>query len=153
MARGTRGNQPPPKGPGSDIADPRSDGEREVYIEQSLTWSAPMPPPEIVRGYNEVIENGAERLFRQFELEAEHRRDLQRRTQRHNLIIALSGRFSALVFSLAALGVATLALNWGYPWPAAVIGGSAIALVVAAFTGVPGLLRQRAQQKAQRQNR
>jgi uncharacterized membrane protein len=109
-----------------------------------------MPPPEVVRGYNEVIENGAERLFKQFELEAEHRRDLQRRTQRHNLIIALSGRTAALVFSLAALGVTALALQWGYPWPAAIIGGSSIALVVAAFTGVPNLLRQRAQQQKPR---
>ncbi len=102
-----------------------------------------------MRGYNEVIENGAERLFRQFELEAEHRRELQRRAQKHNLIIALSGRTFALVFSLTALGVTALALHWGYPWPAAIIGGSSIALVVAAFTGVPNLLRQRAQQKQQ----
>jgi uncharacterized membrane protein len=108
-----------------------------------------MPPPEIVRGYNDVIENGAERLFRQFELEAEHRRDLQRRAQTHNLIIALSGRTAALVFSLSALGVATLALHWGYPWPAAVIGGSTIGLVVAAFTGIPNLIRQRLHQRQQ----
>jgi uncharacterized membrane protein len=110
-----------------------------------------MPPPEIVRGYNDVIENGAERLFRQFELEAEHRRDLQRRSQTHGFVVALSGRVSALVFALTALGVSTLAIYLGQPWPASIIGGSSIALVVAAFTGVPSLLRQRAQQKQQQQ--
>lgn len=146
MARGGRRDKPP-RQPPNDLAHTRNEGEREIYIEQSLTWSAPMPPPEVVQGYNEVIENGAERLFQQFELEAEHRRDLQRRAQKHNLIIALSGRTAALVFSLAALGVTTVALHWGYPWPAAIIGGSSIALVVAAFTGVPNLLRQRAQQQ------
>jgi uncharacterized membrane protein len=108
-----------------------------------------MPPPEIVRGYNEVIENGAERLFKQFELEAAHRRDLQRRGQTHNLIVALSGRGAALLFSLAALAVASYALYLGHPLAAGVVGGSTIALVVAAFTGVPGLIRQRMQQRQQ----
>jgi uncharacterized membrane protein len=139
----------PPRPPRNDIVDPRGEGEREVYVEQSLTWSAPIPPPEILRGYNEVIDNGAERLFRQFEIEAEHRRDLQLRGQSHNLIVALSGRTAALVFSLSALAVAAYALNLGHPVAAAVIGGTAIALVVAAFTGVPGLIRQRMQQRQQ----
>src|SRR5262245_10300660 len=139
MARGRRRNQPP-QPPRNDLTDPRGEIERQVLVEQSLTWNAPIPPPETVRGYGEVIENGAERLFRQFELEAEHRRDLQRTAQKHNLIIALSGRTSALIFSLAALGVASFALYLGHPWPAGIIGGTSIALVVAAFTGVPNLL-------------
>jgi uncharacterized membrane protein len=102
-----------------------------------------------VRGYNEVIENGAERLFRQFELEADHRRALQKRGQTHNLIVALSGRGAALIFSLTALAVAAYALYLGHPIAAGVIGGTAIGLVVAAFTGVPSLIRQRMQQRQQ----
>jgi uncharacterized membrane protein len=145
MAKRRRDNPPPPRGLGNDIVGPRIEGEREIYVEQSLTWSAPIPPPEIVRGYNDVIENGAERLFRQFELEAEHRRALQRRGQTHNLIIALSGRGAALVFSLASLGVAALALYYNHPWVAGAFGSGTIALVVAAFTGVPNIIRQRMQ--------
>jgi uncharacterized membrane protein len=48
---------------------------------ESLTWNAPMPPPEILRGYNDVIPDGAERLFRQFEIEADARREHMRRGQ------------------------------------------------------------------------
>jgi uncharacterized membrane protein len=106
-----------------------------------------MPPPDILRGYNEVIPDGAERLFRQFEIEADARRAHQRRGQTHNLIVALVGRGAALIFALGALAVAAYALNLGHQWAASIIGGSTIALVVAAFTGVPALLRQRLQRK------
>ena len=81
----------------------------------------------------------------------EHRRDLQRHAQKHNLVVALSGRGAALIFSLAALSVAAFALYLGYPWAAGVIGGTTIALVVAAFTGVPNLFKQRSQAKIQEQ--
>src|SRR5262245_53496556 len=147
MPRGRRrGNAPPRPPPGNDVVNPPE--EREVYVEmESLTWNAPMPPPDILRGYNDAIPDGAERLFRQFEIEAEARRKHQRRGQTHNLIVALSGRAAALIFALGALAVSAYALHLGYPWPAAIIGGSTIAMVVAAFTGVPALLRQRLQQR------
>jgi hypothetical protein len=47
---------------------------------------------------------------------------------------------------MAALGVSAYALHLGQPWAAAIIGGSTIAMVVAAFSGVPALIRQRLQQ-------
>jgi uncharacterized membrane protein len=104
-------------------------------------------PPDILRGYNDIIPDGAERLFKQFEIEAEARREHLRRGQTHNLIVALSGRGAALIFALSALAVSAYALHVGHPWSAAIIGGSTIAMVVAAFTGVPALIRQRMQQR------
>jgi uncharacterized membrane protein len=106
-----------------------------------------MPPPEILRGYNDAIPDGAERLFRQFEIEASARREYLRRGQTHNLVVALSGRISALVFALTALAVSAYALRLGHPWAAAIVGGGTIAMVVTAFTGIPALIRQRLQQK------
>jgi uncharacterized membrane protein len=103
--------------------------------------------PDILRGYNDVIPDGAERLFKQFETEAHARREYLRRGQAHNLIVALSGRIAALVFALSALSVSAYALHLGHPWAAAIIGGGTIAVVVAAFTGVPALIRQRMQQR------
>lgn len=141
--RGSAPSQPPPA---SDIVDSRD--EREVYVEmESRTWNAPMPPPDILRGYNDIIPDGAERLFKQFEIEADARRQHIRRGQTHNLIVALSGRGAALIFALSALAVSAYALDLGHPWAAAIIGGSTIAMVVAAFTGVPALIRHRMQQR------
>ena len=114
---------------------------------QALTWQAPIPPPEIVRGYNEVIENGGERLFAQFETEAKERRAITRRGQTHQFVIQIIARLFALIFALSALGVAAYALSLGREVAATVIGGASIAMVVAAFTGIPALFRQRAAQR------
>jgi uncharacterized membrane protein len=148
MAKGrTGGSQPPPKRPGDDVVSPRKEGEREVYIEhQSIMWSAPMPPPEIVRGYNDAVENGGERVFNQFEIEADHRRSMQWRGQTFAFIVAISGRVCALIFSLAFLGIAWRALEKGESWVAAASLVGSLALVVGAFTGIPNIIKQRLQQ-------
>jgi uncharacterized membrane protein len=106
-----------------------------------------MPPPEVLRGYGDIIPDGAERLFKQFEAEATARREYMRRGQTHNLIVALSGRSAALILALSALAVSAYALRLGHSWAAAIIGGGTVAMVVAAFTGVPALLRQRLQRR------
>ncbi|HJZ42669.1 MAG TPA: DUF2335 domain-containing protein [Hyphomicrobiaceae bacterium] len=131
------------------MTDPR--GEREVHVEmKALTWQAPIPPPEIIGGYNQVIQNGAERVFAQFEIEAKERRAFNRRGQTMQFVIQILARFVApLVFALSALAVAAYAISKGYETAAAIIGGATIAMVVAAFTGVPSLLRQRPKQSPQ----
>jgi len=98
-------------------------------------WRAPFPPPEVIRGYNDAIPNGGERLLAQFEAEAAERRAFTRRKQTHEFIIALAGRISAIVFALAALSVSAYAIYLNREWAASVIGGSMIALVVAALIG------------------
>src|SRR5690349_14906157 len=126
-----------PRRPANEVTSPRP--EREVTLEmQQLTWQAPIPPPDIVRGYGEVIQDGAERLFKQFETEALERRALTRRGQTFQFVIQIIARISALLFALTALYVAYFAIEKGHEFAASIIGGGAIAMVVAAFTGLPG---------------
>ncbi len=149
MARDRRRGNLPPGRQKNDLTDPRR--EHEVHVEmQHLTWQAPIPPPEIIRGYNDVIKDGAERLFAQFEAEAKERRAYNKRGQTQQFVLQILARFVApLTFALSALYVAYYAISKGQELAAAVIGGGAIAMVVAAFTGVPALFRQRAAQRSQ----
>lgn len=36
-------------------------------------WSGPLPPPSVLEGFDKVVPNGAERIFRMAEREQEHR--------------------------------------------------------------------------------
>ncbi|MGQ0485810.1 MAG: DUF2335 domain-containing protein [Hyphomicrobiales bacterium] len=45
---------------------------------REAVWQGPVLPPAILKQYDSVIDNGAERLFKQFENESAHRRDLDR---------------------------------------------------------------------------
>ena len=48
---------------------------RIISIKQS--FSGPLPPPEVLGRYSEVVENGAERIMRKFEKQTDHRMELE----------------------------------------------------------------------------
>lgn len=65
-----------------------ADQRQEVLhkIEQSISISAsnfsgPIPPPDILNGYNKIIKNGADRIIKMAEKEQEHRHQLNLKDQ------------------------------------------------------------------------
>ena len=44
-----------------------------LTIKTSSAFSGPLPPPTILNKYNEIIENGAERIMKMAENQSEHR--------------------------------------------------------------------------------
>jgi uncharacterized membrane protein len=120
-------------------APPRFDhdgGERDVMA----GWAGPLPPPSVLGGFNQHVEDGAERVFRQFELEAEHRRamDRERLTFQGRQLAFIRGerRLSQVlagVYAFGALLLAFYALKEGHPTTAGIIATTSIASVVAAF--------------------
>lgn len=50
---------------------------KQEFIQASF-MSGPLPPPEIMRGYNEILPGAAERIVAVFESEVAHRHDLER---------------------------------------------------------------------------
>ncbi len=62
----------------SEIVDPSDSEVLEAAI-FAAQFSGPLPPPEILRAYDNVIEGGASRIFDQWEAETQHRHGLQDR--------------------------------------------------------------------------
>jgi uncharacterized membrane protein len=104
----------------------------EVKLEH-VSWAGPLPPPSVVEQFDHLVENGAERIFRQWELETDHRRKYEALALRGSLWLDGIGRVTAFIFAMAALLVTGWAANIGEPWVAAVLGGGTIAAVVAAL--------------------
>jgi uncharacterized membrane protein len=97
------------------------------------SWSGPLPHPAALHGFNEAVENGAERVFAQFELEADHRRKLETFRAQKDSRRDFVAQISAAMFALSALGVTAFALYRDHPTAAGIIGGLSIAGVVGAF--------------------
>jgi uncharacterized membrane protein len=93
-------------------------------LEQASHFSGPMPPPEVMKGYNEVAKDGAERIFKNWEDQSEHRRDIEKTGQKYALFLAILGLL---------IGGGTAAL--GHP-----ITGSVIAGTVMLAIGVPSMI-------------
>ncbi len=93
-------------------------------------WTGPVPPPAILQQFNDVVENGAERIFQQFELENAHRRKQENRNVRLQIWGNHIGQALAALYAGGAFGVYAIAYN--APWVAAVLGGGTIAYRTAA---------------------
>ncbi len=93
-----------------------------VALSIKKLWSGPLPPPDILREYNEVIPNGAERIFKRSEKQSDHRMQLENlavstelkqssRGQHYGLIIAFSFLIAAFVLAYTGHDTAGIILG------------------------------------------
>lgn len=100
---------------------------------ESHQWAGPLPPPSILEQFNEVAENGAERIFQQWEAESAHRRSMERRDLKWAIAEGFFGKSLAFLFVAGALALAAFAISQGATWLAAFLAAGTIASVVWAF--------------------
>jgi uncharacterized membrane protein len=110
----------------------------DAEVEQHFSWQGPLPPPTFLRGFNDVVSDGAERVFRQFEAETEHRRQMERMTLECQIRDMLIGKVFALIFVLGVLAVAGYAISQGQAVLAGVLGTAVVCSVVWALVRVLG---------------
>lgn len=110
-------------------------------------WSGPFPPPALLREFDQIVTGGAERLFRQFEVEASHRRVLESTRARAEARERRIAQYVAIGFAFGVLLVSGLALAVGAYLPASVIGGGAVLMVVASYIGTKLIDRAEAEQE------
>jgi uncharacterized membrane protein len=140
----------PPTEPGDDEeGDAPSKRARPGRSLTKISWEGPIPPPAAFRGYDEIIENGAERLFAQFESETRHRHLIQRRSQTYPFAVQAMSYACALIVALAILGVAVYAISQKAFWIAGLFGTGVLGVVVTAFIrhGLPNARAGRGDQR------
>lgn len=97
-----------------------------------MMWSGPLPPPQVLQSFNDVVPNGAERIIAAWERETEHRHSMDRKISFESML----GKVFAFIFVIFALSICAFTAYIGATWVAAVLGGGVIASVVWAFIKV-----------------
>jgi len=104
-----------------------------LIISKRSTFSGPIPPPEILKGYNDVVDNGADRILSMAERQSEHRIKLEDFSIREEHRQSSKGQNLGFGIAVIALGISAL-LTWlGHDWVAGIIGGSTIIGLVSVF--------------------
>ncbi len=103
-------------------------------------YNGPLPNPEIVARYDEVLPGSAERTFRMVESEQEHRHKMQARQleaeiadQKEVRNIEKTGQIFALIFSVVAMGVSGVTALNGKELTASIFGVGGMGSLVVAF--------------------
>jgi uncharacterized membrane protein len=100
-----------------------------IQLELRSSFSGPLPPPQILRGYNEIIPDGAERLLQMAEKEQAHRHRQEEREADGDLTLAKRGQLIGGGLALIAVVGAIYLLATGK----SVTGLAVLGAVVAAF--------------------
>lgn len=70
----------------------------------SASFQGPVPPPQVLAGYNHVIPGGAERILAMAERQQAHRQDLESTVVKGNVRAELRGQILAFILGLVAIG-------------------------------------------------
>lgn len=107
------------------------DKQKAVLI--ASYFSGPIPPPDTLKEYDSVVENGAERIFRVFENQSAHRMDLEQFAVKHQIKQSGRGQIFGLIIALVCIALATLLALFGQTIVASVIGGTTVVSLAATF--------------------
>lgn len=112
---------------------PRDEALRLVSFVQRYT--GPMPPPELLRGYDDIVPGAAERIVRMAEQEQDFRHEVTRTGVKGGVDGIKRGQIFALIVVLimALASVACAALDQA--GVAMVLGGGTLVSLVVAFLG------------------
>lgn len=97
------------------------------------SFSGPLPPPEILRKFDEVVPGAAERIIKMAEMQFAHRTELEKKVITSD--IAQSKRGQILGFGIAIVGlvVAGWISIYGNEWAGGIIGVGTLASLVGVF--------------------
>ena len=111
-----------------------------VSAERKEYWSAPIPHPESMRGYEEVLPGSVDRIIAMAEREANarHANDASVIANEKLMIEATRdevkrGQCFALIITLFGIAASLLCAYVGQPWVAGILGGGTLATVVSAM--------------------
>ena len=123
---------------------------KEGVTEIRSVFSGPMPPPDLLRQYEEIIPGSAERLLAMAEREARHRHTMEQTALQAEVELNQQllhghqegekrGQRFALTIALVAIIGGLCTVIEGHPIAGTLFGGTGLGLIVIAFIrGKPG---------------
>jgi uncharacterized membrane protein len=111
-----------------------------VEIAQS-SFSGPLPPPDILRGYDQIVPGAAARILKMAEEQAQHRQNLERIVIEGGSKRANMGLWLGFILSMVVLALSAALIFNGYEIAGTVIGSIDLVSLVTVF--VVGRIDQR----------
>jgi len=79
-------------------------------------WQGPLPPPSVLKDFDLIIENGAERIMHMAELEQIHRHDYEIKILRQESSSIFNGQWLGAFAATSSIAAATFTAYIGAHW-------------------------------------
>ena len=104
-----------------------------MLIHQHSSFSGPLPHPEILKRFDEVVPGSAERIIKMAEGQFAHRTELERKVIDSDISRSKWGQILGFLIAVIGLGVSLVAILYGKQWAGSIIGGATLASLVGVF--------------------
>lgn len=121
-----------------------------IVVSMRKTHIGPLPDPETLTEYSEIIPNGAERIMQMAEKQLDHRMKMENKVIGGQMLQSNIGQFLAFLIGIAALVASTYCIINGYEWSGSLIGIGGLTGLVTAF--IKGRSQQESNLKEKRPN-
>lgn len=115
----------------------KQNSELQEKLSLSITktnhFSGPLPPPDLLKHYDEIQNGFAERIIKMAEQDAEHTRDMQRRILEAKKSEVSLGQIFGFLIGIIALICGTVAAIYDHPIVGALIGSGGVIGLVSVF--------------------
>ena len=101
--------------------------------EVSQSFSGPLPPPEILRKFDEVVPGAAERIIKMAEDQSIHRKELEKKVIDSDIARSKWGQILGFVIAIAGLAVSAIIVVYGSAIAGGIIGVGTLASLVGVF--------------------
>ena len=106
--------------------------KKTVQLQQQIT-TGPLPPPEVLEGYDQIIPGAAERIVAMAEKEQAHSHQMEKDCIRFTVEEEKRGQRYGLAIAIIAITASLVVSFLGDPVTASVIGGTTVVGLTAAF--------------------
>jgi uncharacterized membrane protein len=104
-----------------------------ITLTKTVSFSGPIPPPEILEKYNKVTPNGGERIMQMAEKQLEHRTHLEDYVIKEELNQSKRGQIFGFVLAIVVLLFVLILSILGHEMVASILGGTTMIGLVAVF--------------------
>jgi len=108
-------------------------GTAKLIRTQAALFSGPIPPPDLLDRYNQMIPDGANRILKMAENQSTHRQFIEKWAIVGGTILSYIGVLCAAVIAIGALYIGSDLIKSGHVIPGSVLGGGGLTGLVAAF--------------------
>ena len=105
----------------------------ETAVVKVSTYSGPLPPPNVLARYDQVVPGAAERILQMAERNQSHQIAIESGALEASKRDTRTGQILALIVTLMALILAAFVVSQGSPWVGGLIGVSAVGTLALAF--------------------
>lgn len=146
----TRRNESLPKPSKDQSVAPQADIDSSRSIEVTSTWSGPIPPPDALREFNEIVPGSAERIFDMAEKQLDHRLRMEETVVRGDSRRSYLGLIAGFMLSATLIAGGVFLVVNGHDWAGGLLVGVNILGLAGAFVYGTHSRRAEREHKAER---